>query len=42
LVNYIVYVILLALGVNYMISDGVGILLGFIANYMFSEMIVWS
>ncbi|MGQ9781537.1 MAG: glycosyltransferase [Nitrososphaeria archaeon] len=42
IVNYIAYVILLAAGVNYIIADGVGILLGFIANYLFSEMVVWS
>jgi len=40
-VNYAVYVLLFAIGLNYIIADGVGILFGFVANYLFSEMVVW-
>jgi dolichol-phosphate mannosyltransferase len=40
-VNYMVFVLLIAVRLNYIIADGVGILFGFIANYLFSEMIVW-
>ncbi len=41
LINYIVYVLLLLFGVNYLIADAIGILCGFVANYLFSEFIVW-
>jgi dolichol-phosphate mannosyltransferase len=41
LINYIVYALLLSLAINYIVADGVGILLGFVANYFFSEMVIW-
>lgn len=41
IINYIVYVILLLFGVNYLVADAIGILCGFISNYLFSELIVW-
>ncbi|MEM2074277.1 MAG: GtrA family protein, partial [Nitrososphaeria archaeon] len=41
LINYIVYVFLLLFGVNYLVADAIGIVCGFVANYLFSEFIVW-
>ncbi|MGD0329268.1 MAG: glycosyltransferase family 2 protein [Nitrososphaeria archaeon] len=41
LINYILSAILLYLGINYILADGVGILFGFAANYFFSEMVIW-
>lgn len=41
LINYIVYVLLLLFGVNYLVADAIGIVCGFIANYLLSEFIVW-
>lgn len=41
LINYLVYALLLLFGVNYLVADAIGIVCGFVANYMFSEFIVW-
>jgi len=42
LVNFVTLVVLVWVGVHYLVSDAIGILLGFAANYLFSETVIWS
>jgi len=42
LVNYVTLAVLVWVGIHYLVSDVIGILLGFAANYLFSETVIWS
>ena len=41
IINYVTFVLLSAGGLNYLVADAIGILLGFILNYFLSEIFVW-
>jgi dolichol-phosphate mannosyltransferase len=40
--NFVVFVLLLSVGFHFIIADAIGILLGFILNYLLSEIFVWK
>jgi dolichol-phosphate mannosyltransferase len=42
LANFSIFMILNSLGLHYIVANTIGILFGFILNYIFSEMIVWK
>ncbi len=41
-INYIILIMFTSLGFHYLISNILGIILGFVSNYLFSEHIVWK
>lgn len=40
-VNYLVFVLLLAAGLHFLVANTIGILIGFVFNYLLSETFVW-
>lgn len=40
-VNYTTFLILISVGLNYLVADAIGIILGVISNYLLSEIFVW-
>ncbi len=42
IVNYATFLLLIAAGVNIIVANTIGILLGFISNYLLSETFVWK
>ena len=42
LINYVVLLLLTSMGIGYLLANLIGIALGFVANYLLSELFVWA